>query len=313
MSFAQERGVLPLSRLLLFENLFDFGGLKVRDVMTPAANARVLCAERPWSENLETLRSSRHTRYPLVGKDLSDVKGVVHSKDILLKGGAEPDLAALKRDAVWLAESAPLEKALAELRGRRSHLALVRSASGGVSGILTLEDVLEELVGEIHDEFESPPQGTLSSAVVADAVELGLPSMAKPEAIRRLIRKLAAARPELDPQRCWDVVWKREKALTSAVGGGVALPHGRLAEISAPLVAIGQFPKGTEYDSPDKKPVSLVFLILSPLKDPTAQLRLLSKVAAVVSHRVSRRNLLRARNPREALDVILAFEQGVAE
>ena len=314
LSYSQERGALSLSRLLLFENLFDFGNTSVKDVMTPAGAVAFLSTERPWKENLALIRARKHTRYPLCGAGLDDVKGAVHLMDIVLSGQWEsPDLLSLKREVPFLPESAPLEKALAELRKRGLHLALVRSKAGQVAGLITLEDVLEELIGEVRDEFEAPPPDSLTEAVVPEAVEMNLAQQDKAEALRWMLQKLAAARPELDFKEAWDVVWRREMALTSAVGGGVALPHGRLEGLSKPLVALGRSPEGIPFDALDKKPVRLIFLILTPLKEPTAQLRLLAKVAAFASHDAFRRNLGRAKTPREALDILAAFDQSVTE
>ncbi len=314
LAYSQERGAIPLTRLLLFENLFDFGGTMVRDVMTPGAAAACLSLERSWEENLAVIRARRHTRYPLVGKDLGDLKGFVHLKDLVLaEASGAPNLAALRREPAFVGEGAALERALAELRQKRAHMAFVRNKTGQVTGLITLEDILEELVGEIHDEFESAPTGSLSEVVVDEAIEMGLAAKDKSEALRWMLKRLTAARPEVDFREAWDLIWKRETALTSAVGGGVALPHGRLPSLSRPMVALARAPEGIDFDAIDKKPVKLIFMILTPLREPGAQLRLLAKVATLASHDTFRRNLMRAKTAREAHDILQAFDQSMTE
>ncbi|HVE13592.1 MAG TPA: CNNM domain-containing protein [Elusimicrobiota bacterium] len=313
LSHAQEGGRIPLERLLYFENLFDFAGATVKEVMVPAAQVAGLSLKKPWEENLALMRQRRLSRYPVWDAGLADARGIVHVKDLALQAAAAPDLAALARPAALLPDSVPLDKALAEMRRRRAHMALVQSPAGQTVGLITLEDILEEIVGEIQDEFEAPRSGTLSQALSPEAVELHLYGSAKKDVLTVLIRKLADARPELRFEEVWDLVWKRETSLTSALGRGIALPHARLANLERPLVAFGRSLKGVDFGAPDHKPVHFVFLILTPLQEPTAQLRLLARIATLASNRTFLRNLRRAQTPKEAMSVIAAFEANVAD
>lgn len=157
LEHSQAQGQLELRRKELIENLFDFSRRTVKEIAVP--RARVVCfdLQRGLEENLALARSTPHTRIPLVDGDLDRVVGVVHLKELLwaLHEREEvPDLAALARPAFFVPEMKPIQGLLLEFQQRKQHLALMVNEHGGVDGLVTLEDVLEELVGEIQDEFD---------------------------------------------------------------------------------------------------------------------------------------------------------------
>jgi len=154
---SQARGDLELSRKELIENLFDFSRRSVREVAVP--RGQVICFDLNHSleENLVVARTSPHTRIPLVVGDLDHVVGVIHLKELLwaLSDGPAPlDLRALARPAFLVPEMRLIQDLLLDFQKQKQHLALVVNEHGGVDGLVTLEDVLEELVGEIQDEFD---------------------------------------------------------------------------------------------------------------------------------------------------------------
>jgi CBS domain containing-hemolysin-like protein len=154
---SQAQGHLELDRKELIENLFDFSRRMVKEIAVP--RAQVVCFDLASSleENLALARITVHTRLPLVEGDLDRVVGVIHMKDLLWamqEGGGPLDLRALARPAFFVPEMKPIQGLLLEFQQRKQHLALVVDEHGGVDGLVTLEDVLEELVGEIQDEFD---------------------------------------------------------------------------------------------------------------------------------------------------------------
>lgn len=313
ISSAEEQGKFPLRRLILFENLFDFGRQRVRDVMTPRDAVVSLSLARSWGENLRAIEERKFTRLPLCVDALDSAFGYIHLKDLALRlarePAAAPDLAGIKRDLPILGEDLLLENALTIFQQKRVPVALAQNAAGRVSGLVTLEDVLEELVGEIRDEFETVIPGSLSESWVPQASILDLAAADRAAAIERLLKGLHQARPEFDLKEAYDVVWKRERGLTSAVGQEIAFPHGRLPGLARPLFAVGRSPSGVPFDAPDKRPVKLIFLILTPLREPTAQLRMLSRIAALVSNRALHRRLLKARTNAELSEIFRVFDQ----
>ncbi len=141
----------------LFNNALDFRHRVVRDIMTPRGEVVYLDVECPFEENLKRATESRHTRFPLVREHLDQHLGLVHIKDLLvqMRTSAPPDLAKIKRDLLLVPEMMPLEKLLTLFLSRRAHLGAVVDEFGGTVGIVTMDNVLSEIVGDIRDEFDN--------------------------------------------------------------------------------------------------------------------------------------------------------------
>ena len=141
----------------LIENVFDFSRRTTKEIAVPRAQVVFMDLNRPVEENLRLARACPHTRLPLVDGDLDHVVGVVHLKDLLWalhdQGGAL-DLRGTARKAFLVPEMRRIQDLLLDFQKKKQHLALVVNEHGGVDGLVTLEDVLEELVGEIQDEFD---------------------------------------------------------------------------------------------------------------------------------------------------------------
>lgn len=301
----QEKGSLPLERLLLLENLFDLGAAKVAEAMVPREKIVFLSLKRPWEENLATIRSRHFSRYPLCEDGLDSVVGMVHVKDLLLKGeGQSPDLKKIRRDLAEVKEADALEKLLKAFPDKGIHMALVRDAQGKASGLLTLEDIIEELIGEVQDEFDLPQAWSLMDVIVAPAVVVQLQAADRRSAITQLLSRLAAAVPGLEEAGVFRTVWEREMKFSSAVGRGVAVPHGRLQNIDRPLVALGRFAKPVPFPAPDNVPVRLVFLVLTPATSPVMQLKVLGRIASLLTNENLRRRLLRAKSAEALLETL---------
>jgi CBS domain containing-hemolysin-like protein len=146
--------VTPLGRELVF-NVLDLRDRVVRDIMTPRGEIVYFDLEDGFEANLEKAIKSRHTRFPLCRENLDNTIGLIHIKELLLLMRAEhPDLLKIKRDLIPVPEMMALEKLLKLFLSKHAHLALVVDEFGGTVGIVTMENVLEELVGDIQDEFD---------------------------------------------------------------------------------------------------------------------------------------------------------------
>jgi CBS domain containing-hemolysin-like protein len=156
MEKSQAGGTLALSRKELIGNLFDFSRRTVNEIAVPRARMVHFDLNRSLEENLALARATPHTRIPLADGDLDRVVGVVHLKELLwrMQDGVEIDLRALARPPFLVPEMRRIQDLLLDFQQKRQHLALVVNEHGGVDGLVTLEDVLEELVGEIQDEFD---------------------------------------------------------------------------------------------------------------------------------------------------------------
>ena len=150
-------GLLAREPARIIQELLEFSDLTAGEVMVPRTRVAALPIGAGRDEVAKTLHEERHTRFPVYGEDLDDVLGVVHVKDLLATlgdgGSLEP---TLLRDIPFVPASEPLDRVLAVLRRSRSQLAVVMDEHGGTAGILTLEDLFEEVVGDISDPGESP-------------------------------------------------------------------------------------------------------------------------------------------------------------
>ncbi len=143
----------------LLMNTLDLRRRVVRDIMTPRGEVVYLDSEKPFEENLKRATASRHTRFPICRSHLDNGLGLVHIKDVLglMQQPAPPDLLSIKRDLLLVPELMPLEKLLTMFLSRGAHLGAVVDEFGGTVGIVTLDNVLAEIVGEIRDEFDAMP------------------------------------------------------------------------------------------------------------------------------------------------------------
>ena len=147
--------VSPLGKSILI-NALDMAERVVRDITTPRGEVVFLNTEDTFEENLQRALDSRHTRFPLCDGHLDNTIGLVHIKDLLkLMRESQADLHTIKRDIFPVPEMMPLEKLLTFFLSKHAHLALVVDEYGGTVGIVTLDNVLEELVGDIQDEFDT--------------------------------------------------------------------------------------------------------------------------------------------------------------
>jgi CBS domain containing-hemolysin-like protein len=147
--------VSELGRDLLV-NALDLRQRVVRDIMTPRGEVVFLDLEQSFEENIQKAIDSRHTRFPLCRGHLDNAVGLIHIKELMpMLRGPQPDLMRIKRDIMPVPEMMSLEKLLNLFLTKHAHLALVVDEYGGTVGMVTLENVLEEIVGDIQDEFDT--------------------------------------------------------------------------------------------------------------------------------------------------------------
>ncbi len=137
-------------------NALDMRRRVVRDIMTPRGDVVSLDLEESFEENVTKALASRHTRFPLCRGHLDNTIGLIHIKELVpMMRDAEPDLLRIRRDVLNVPEMMQLEKLLNMFLTKHAHLAVVVDEYGGTVGMVTLENVLEELVGDIQDEFDT--------------------------------------------------------------------------------------------------------------------------------------------------------------
>jgi CBS domain containing-hemolysin-like protein len=162
LSSSAEQGEIARGEQEMLYKVFDFADKEVADVMVPRPEVVALSVDLPPAEALEIVLDSPYTRYPVYRDSLDDVVGILHVRD-LIKAMHDPDgmrvnLEELLRPATMVPETKDLAALLTEFRRTNQHMAVVIDEYGDIEGIVTLEDLLEEIVGEIEDEFDLPDE-----------------------------------------------------------------------------------------------------------------------------------------------------------
>ncbi len=215
-------GSLDHDQSEMIRNVLEFGDVTAGQVMVPRTQVKAFDAETPIEQLLETIAETEHSRYPVYRESVDNIVGVLHVKD-LLRAAARGELKkshveTLMHPAAFVPESQPAASVLKEMRAGRHHLAIVIDEFGGFSGIVSLEDLLEEIVGDIKDEHdvEEPPIVDLGEGkLMADASV----------SITDLSRYLGADLPEDGDYH--------------SLGGFVVSQLGRVPEVGTKLTAMG--------------------------------------------------------------------------
>jgi CBS domain containing-hemolysin-like protein len=142
----------------LLHGVFSMGDTMVRDIMVPRVDIVGIDLATPWSEVVDRVRSSEHARFPVFEETLDNITGILYAKDLLpfVIDDDEPMLGwqSLVRPASFIPISKPIDLQLRDFKASRTHIAIVSDEYGGTAGLVTIEDILEEIVGEIHDEYD---------------------------------------------------------------------------------------------------------------------------------------------------------------
>ena len=142
----------------LLHGVFSLADTAVRDIMVPRVDIVGIDLTTPWSEVVDRVRSSEHARFPVFDETLDNITGILYAKDLLpfVIDDDEPMLGwqTLVRPASFIPISKPIDLQLREFKASRTHIAIVSDEYGGTAGLVTIEDILEEIVGEIHDEYD---------------------------------------------------------------------------------------------------------------------------------------------------------------
>ncbi len=152
---AFERHLMDADALSIIEGALSVADMPVRDIMVPRAQMNVLDISDPPEKIVELVLETAHSRFPVIGEGKDDIIGILLAKDLLRHfAGKEFDLRDSLRPAIFIPESKRLNVLLREFRASRNHMAIVVDEYGGVAGIVTIEDVLEQIVGDIEDEYD---------------------------------------------------------------------------------------------------------------------------------------------------------------
>lgn len=169
-------GVIESEARTMIRRVIDFSEVDVADIMTPRTEMVCIPQDASLLDARQLLLEEGHSRVPVIGLSNDDVKGILHAKDLLryLDGsmGKAVGLADIARDPIYVPKTMGVQKLLETFKEERAHLAIVLDEYGGVAGLVTMEDILEELVGEIVDEFDAADDGQPFRVVVPGTTDV---------------------------------------------------------------------------------------------------------------------------------------------
>lgn len=169
MNESAKSGVIDENEMKLMDNLFDFSDLRAREIMLPRTDMDVLYTNQSLDENLRIMNETKHSRYPVATENKDRIIGFIHITDLLMATSEEQkDLASLVRPIMDVPESMEISQVLRLMQTRHEQLALVVDEYGGTAGILTAEKILEEIVGDLYDEFEDErPEVEINNDIIS--------------------------------------------------------------------------------------------------------------------------------------------------
>lgn len=161
---ASENKIFDTYALAMIEGVLQVSEMQVRDIMIPRAQMVVVEEDASLTQFLPTITESQHSRFPVIGENRDEVVGILLAKDLLrfvFDSKEKFNIKEILRPAIFIPESKRLNVLLREFRANRNHMAIVVDEYGGISGLVTIEDVLEQIVGEIQDEYDTQEEDNI--------------------------------------------------------------------------------------------------------------------------------------------------------
>lgn len=154
VNVSHEEGVLEIDERRMINNVFDFGDAKAKDVMTPRTDMIALDDQASYEEIMQLFKEERFSRLPVYHESMDDIIGILYLKDIAFIDGANFQIENYMREPFFTYESKPTSELFSQMRTKRIPVAIILDEYGGTSGLVTIEDMVEEIVGEIADEYD---------------------------------------------------------------------------------------------------------------------------------------------------------------
>ena len=215
---SSEDNILEEEDREMIHGVVELGETTVKEIMVPRVDVVGVEVNTPLEEVIDIIRKSGHSRIPLFRNSLDEIEGIIYAKDLLtyaLKGG-KIDLTGIARRSYFVPENIKIDDLLKQMRKQKMHIAIVVDEYGGTSGLVTMEDIIEEIVGEIEDEYdlEPPPiikiskkeyvvDGTVTISDLNEELDLKLPED-EIETVGGLIYDLEGSLPEKDQVLVYD-------------------------------------------------------------------------------------------------------------
>lgn len=306
---SQATGSFSFNQLLMLENLFDLSKQTVRDAMIAWPQVQTLSADTPLDEVIRTVREHRFSRIPVLDPKSGDPVKYLLMKDLLLLLPNEKDWQHILRPLRIVGPGDNLEVTMQELQRDGANMAVVMDGHHP-AGLITLEDILEEIVGKIEDEYPRLPRLFLKDALESGAILLDVAATNTEAAIRELIAAIPMSNIPNDVDIA-GLALTREQLITTDVGFGVAIPHARCPKLARPIMVFGRSEEGILFSPTSTEPVRLIFLLITPADRPNLQVFFLTQLANVAKSEFVREKLRQAKTGEELLGIIEAADPAV--
>lgn len=309
---SQSGGMMSFRQLLYIENALDMGTLVARNAMRVRKQVRCLSTKATRAETDAIISASRYSRYPLLGDDPEKPLGYIHVKDLFLASRAgkdTDDLKAFVRPCLTAREGDPLEQLLAVMQRRGNHTVLVYGAKGAWTGLITLEDVIEELTGAIEEEFPSEEPIYLSDHLSPVRIVMGVRGGSIIEATRDALSRISAKELPLPLKQILLSVEERERIVNSYVGHNLAIPHARFKDLKKPFVAVARLEEDIPAPTAAGGAIKVLIILLTPMDSPRVHQIFLARIAGMLESEFLEDRLFGSSDPAELYDAIRTAEQ----
>jgi len=310
---SQSSGMLSFRRLLHIENVLDMGSLTVRNAMRARRLVRSLSLSSAQAQNESVITEYRFSRYPLLGDDPDKPLGYVHVKDLLLarhSGKSTDSLLSFVRPCLSFREHDPLEQRLSEMQRKAAHMALVFADDGQWTGIITLEDAIEEVIGTVEEEYPTEPSIRLSDLLTPEHTLLNVEGTSIQGATRTALQRINVRDLPVSLDAIMLSIMDRERLGSSYVGKRLAIPHARLSRLERPMVIVARMKNPIPSPVPGED-INLLFILLTPADTPRVHQMLLSHIAGIFESDFLEGGLEDATTPSELHNIIVTAEQVV--
>jgi CPA2 family monovalent cation:H+ antiporter-2 len=297
-----ERKLRDLRLQLILENMSNIRSQRVRSIMVPWSRVHRLSTLNGRSEVMHKIAQHRFSRWPVVDPHTQKIVGYLLAKDLIADSNSTDDWTRLVRPLGTVDPNDDVESTLLNMQNEAAAVRLVEDA-GVPIGWVTIEDILEQVVGLIEDEYPHAALVSLRDALDAGAIVMELSGTTREEVIEELTAAIPADRLPPDSMVA-ELAIARELELSSDLGCGVAFPHTRCPHLAAPIVVFGRSSKGISFSSDSTEPVRLVFLLVTPEDQLDMHLSLLAQLARIARNEVMREQLIQASSKAEILEIL---------
>jgi CPA2 family monovalent cation:H+ antiporter-2 len=289
---------------LIMESVSSIRSQRVASVMVPWARVRWLAASADRNAVLAQVAKDRYSRWPVVEVQSGRAIGYLLAKD-LISSESDPDWRRHIRPLKTIHPGDKIESILTEMQSESAMMCVVEDKERLV-GLITLEDILEQVFGRFEDEYKHEAEVSLATAVANGGIVLHVTATTREQAIRELAASIPKRRlPDaIDESTITELALAREQEFSTDLGNGVAVPHARCPNLTAPLIVFGRCREGLLFSHAAAELVRLIFLVVTPEEHPELQLSLLAQLAKALDSNSLRNALLQAEFPVDVMEAL---------